>query len=188
MSRRRFAPACAAAFAAVAVAAGCGSDSSSSGDSVATTTETAQTQTTTAASERLTSAQWADYQSSRSALRKANSTASATLKKCSAIATQQKPAAVQACVGDTFTELTTAAGDSLSTLQGFEGTVSGSCATALDQLTSQVSLFQASAHQMQATIDSPTLAGYPAASQNLELALSAGQTEATSFEKECAPA
>jgi hypothetical protein len=188
MSRRRYGPACAAAFAAVAVAAGCGgSDSSSSGDSVAATTEATQT-STTAANERLTSTQWAAYQSSRSALRKANSAASATLKKCSAIATQQKTAAVQACVGDTFTELTTAAGNSLSTLQGFQGTVSGSCASALDQLTGQVGLFQASAHQMQVTIDSPTLAGYPAASQSLELALSAGQSEATSFEKECAPA
>jgi hypothetical protein len=135
----------------------------------------------------LTTAQWSEYQTSRAALRTANTAANATLKKCSPLASQQKTSAVKACVGDVFTELTTAAGDSLSTLQGFDGTVSGACATALAKLTNQVSLFQASAHQMQATIDSPSLEGYPAASQNLELALSAGKTEAATFDKECAP-
>jgi hypothetical protein len=41
---------------------------------------------------------------------------------------------------------------------------------------------------MQVTIDSPTLAGYPSASQNLALALSSGKSEAATFEKDCAPA
>jgi hypothetical protein len=41
---------------------------------------------------------------------------------------------------------------------------------------------------MQAAIDSPTLAGYPSASQNLEIALTSGKNEAATFEKECAPA
>ena len=41
---------------------------------------------------------------------------------------------------------------------------------------------------MQTTIDSSTLAGYPAASQDLELALTSGKSEAQTFEKECAPA
>ena len=174
------------ALVAVALAAGCGDSGSSGTSETAATTEAAQT-ITTAANERLTSAQWAEYESSRAALRKANTTATATLKKCSEIANQQKPAAVQACVGDTFTQLTTVAGDSLSTLKGFQSSVSGTCASALDNLINQVGVFQASASQMQATIDSSTLAGYPAASQNLELALTSGRTEATTFEQECAP-
>jgi hypothetical protein len=154
---------------------------------VATTTEPAQT-VTTSTNGRLTAAQWSAYTTSRAALRMANTAATATLKKCSSLAVQQKPAAVQACVGDVFTTLTTAAGNSLSTLQGFQGSVSGPCATALAKLTNQVSLFQASAHAMQVTIDSPTLAGYPSASQNLALALSSGKSEAATFEKDCAPA
>ena len=155
MARKTYALACAAALAAVVVAAGCGgSDSSGSGEGAATSTEAAQTGTPSA-DGRLTTAQWSEYQTSRAALRKANTAASTTLDKCSSLALQQKTSAVQACVGDVFTELTTAAGQSLSTLQSFDGTVSGACATALASLTNQVSLFQASAPQMQVTIDSP---------------------------------
>ena len=188
MSTKSWGAAGVAAVATLALAAGCGGSSSSSSDTGSTaTTEAAQTGTT-AENARLTSAQWAAYQSSRAALRKANTTATATLTKCSSVASHQKPKAVQACVGDTFTQLTTAAGNSLATLRGFQGTVSDPCATALNNLINQVGTFQASASQMQTTIDSPTLAGYPAASQNLELALTGGKSEATTFEQQCAPA
>ncbi len=175
-----------AASVGVVFTAGCGGSSSSDvGGSTTSTTGTIQT--TATQNQRLTSAQWADYESSRAALRKANAAATATLKKCSPIAVHQNQGAVAACVGDTFTALTTAAGNSLTTLRGFESTVSGPCATALAQLINQVGTFQASASQMQTTIDSPTVAGYPAASQDLELALSSGRAEAQTFEKECAP-
>jgi len=166
----------------VVVCAGCGSSGSSS-----TGVTTAAATTATTANARLTSAQWAEYTSSRAALRKANAVATATLSKCSAGASVQQPKRTQACVGNTFTELTHAAGDSLATLKGFAGTVSGACATALAQLTNQVGTFQASAAQMQRTIDSPTLAGYPAASNTLELALNGGRTEAKKFDAQCAP-
>lgn len=175
-----------AASVVVVVTAGCGG-SSSSGSGESTASSTATTQTTAAQNQRLTSAQWSDYQSSRAALRKANAAATATLKKCSSIAVHQNRAAVQACVGSTFADLTTAAGSSLATLRGFENTVSGPCADALAQLINQVGVFQASASQMQTTLDSPTVAGYPAASQNLELALKGGKAQAQTFDKECAP-
>ena len=172
------------AFVVVAFTAGCGS--SGSGSTGATTA--AVTGTTAGANARLTSAQWAEYESSRAALRKANASASATLKKCSVNATSQNIQRTQACVGNTYSELTTAAGNSLSTLKSFEGTVSGACASALAKLANQVGTFQASAAQMQRTIDSATLAGYPAASNTLELALNGGKSEAKNFEQECAPA
>ena len=183
MSRILWVQVGAVALLAAALTAGCGG---SSGSSDGGTTETAQT-TTTATSERLTAAQWTEYETSRAALREANTAANATLKKCSNTSEFQNTTELQACVGDTFTELNTAAGNSLATLKGFENTVSGSCATALADLINQVGLFQASAAQMQTTIDSDTMAGYPAASQNLELALSSGQTEAKTFEQECSP-
>ena len=185
MSRILWAQVGVAALLAAAFAAGCGdSGSSGTGETAGATTGATQT---TAANSRLTSTQWAEYESSRATLRKANAAATATLKKCSATSGFQNTAELQACVGDTFTELNTAAGDSLSTLKGFENTVSGSCATALAQLINQVGIFQASAGQMQTTIDSATLAGYPAASEDLGLALSSGKTEARTFEQECSP-
>jgi hypothetical protein len=176
-----------AASAGVVFIAGCGSSSSSDVVGGSTTSTTGTTQTAATQNQRLTSAQWTEYEASRAALRQANVVATATLKKCSPIAVHQNQGAVAACVGNTFTELTTAAGNSLSTLRGFQNTVSGPCATALAQLINQVGTFQASASQMQATINSPTVAGYPAASQDLELALNSGKAEAQTFEKDCAP-
>ena len=74
-------------------------------------------------------------QESRTAFRKALANANATTTKClhgakSADDFQNIPK-TQACVGDVFTQLQQAAGDSLDVLQGFDGTVSGACATAL---------------------------------------------------------
>ena len=167
-----------AALSAAILVAGCsGSDSDGSGE----------TTTTTEANERLTTAQWDDYQASGAALKKANVTATATLKKCSATTEFQNSAELQACVGDDFSELATAASATYTTVKGFQGTVSGACADALAALLNNLGTFQASAAEMQTTIESSTLAGYPAASQNLEIALTSGQSEVENFEKDCAP-
>ena len=106
MSRILWVQVGAVALLAAGVVAGCGG---SSGSSDGGTTETAQT-TTTATSERLTAAQWTEYETSRAALREANTAANATLKKCSNTSEFQNTTELQACVGDTFTELNTAAG------------------------------------------------------------------------------
>ena len=158
------------------MAAGCG-DSGSSGETTATS----------GANERLTSAQWEEYQTSGAALKEANVAATATLKKCSATSGFQDSAALQACVGDTFTTLANATEDTYTTVEGFQDTVSGACATALAALLNNLGTFRASAAQMQTTIDSATLAGYPAASQDLQVSLTSGKTEAETFEKDCAP-
>jgi hypothetical protein len=164
-----------------ALAAGCGSSDSS------TETTTTATTATTGANERLTTAQWEEYQTSRAALRKANAAATATLKKCSAVSGFQDSADLQACVGDTFTTLATATAESYTTVEGFQSTVSGDCATATDALLNNLGTYRASAAQMQTTIDSATLAGYPAASQDLQVSLTSGKAEAQTFEKDCAP-
>lgn len=191
MSRRLSAVVSAAVLASVALAAGCGGSSSgsSSGSTAAATTEATSTAN---ANARLTKEQWASAQESRTAFRKALANANATTTKClhgakSADDFQNIPK-TQACVGDVFTELQKAAGDSLAVLQGFDGTVSGTCATALSALINSVGLYQASAAEMQRTIDSSTLAGYPAASQDLNAAFTSGQGDVATFEKECAPA
>jgi hypothetical protein len=168
----------------VALAAGCGSSDSST----ETTTTTASTTATTGANERLTTAQWEEYQTSRAALRKANAAATATLKKCPATTSFGDSAELQQCVGNTFTDLSDAADSSLKTLESFQGTVSGSCADALDNLTNYVGTFRNAASKMQTTIDTANLAAYPAASQDLQVSLDAGKNEATTFEKDCAPA
>ena len=158
------------ALLAAAFTAGCGgSGSSGAGETEGTTT--------TAAAERLTSAQWSEYETSRAALREANAKATATLKKCPATTS----------FGDTFTDLSTAADNSLSTLESFDGTVSGSCADALANLTNYVGTFRNSAAKMQTTVDTANLAAYPAASQDLQVSLTAGKSEAQTFEQECSP-
>ena len=162
-----------------AFAAGCGgSDSAGSGETTTATTEGA---------ERLTTAQWDEYQASSAALTKATASATKKLDACSDIAGFQDTSQLQACVGDTFSVLSTAAGGMTSTLKSFDGTVSGPCAQALVDLLNYAGTYQASAEGMERTIESETLAGYPAASQNLKLAASAGKDQATTFEKDCAP-
>jgi hypothetical protein len=191
MSTRLSPVVCAAALAVIALAAGCGG-SSSSDSSASTAAATTQAATTGAANERLTKEEWTSAEESRAAFRKALANANATSTKCLHGAKSaedfQNISATQACVGDVFTQLQKAAGDSLDVLQGFDGTVSGTCATALSALINSVGLYQASAAEMQRTIDSPTLAGYPAASQDLETAFATGQGDVATFEKECAPA
>jgi hypothetical protein len=171
--------------------AGCGGGSSSGSESTdASTTSTVAT--TGTANARLTQEQWTSAEASRTAFRQALAKAQATSTKClhgakSAEDFQNIPK-TQACVGDVFTQLQQAAGNALTLLNGFTGTVSGPCADALTQLINGVGVYQASAAEMQRTIDSPTLAGYPAASQDLETAFSSGQASFATFEKECKPA
>ena len=189
MSRMLCAVVGVAALAVVALASGCGSDSGAEGT---TSTMATEATITGGAGGGLTAEQWATYETSRTALRKANADAAAVTKKClhgakSAEDFQNIPK-TQACVDDVFTDLQQAAGDSLAVLRGFSGSVSGSCESALNDLISAVGLYQASAAAMQRTIDSPTLAGYPAASQDMNLALTSGQSEAQTFDQECKPA
>jgi hypothetical protein len=181
MSRTPWAWVGVAVVVGIAITAGCG-DSGSSG-----TGETVATTTGASGNERLTSAQWTEYETSRAALRKANAAAQATFKKCPATTTFGNSAEMQNCVGDTFTELATAADKSLETLKGFQGTVSGSCASALEDLTNYVGTFRNSATQMQNTIDSADQPSYAASSQDLETTLTAGKSEAQAFEQECSP-
>ena len=171
--------------------AGCGGDGSS-GAETTTESSTQTVSTTGTANPRLTEEQWTSAEASRTAFRQALAKAQATSTKClhgaeSAEDFQNIPK-TQECVGDVFTQLQQAAGDALAVLKGFTGTVSGSCADALSELINGVGVYQASAAQMQRTIDSPTLAGYPAASQDLETAFSSGQADFATFEKECKPA
>jgi len=178
-------------LACVVLVAGCGGDSSSGSESTAEST-TQPVSTTGTANARLTEEQWTSAEASRTAFRQALAKAQATSTKClhgakSAEDFQNIPQ-TQACVGNVFTQLQQAAGDALTLLNGFTGTVSGPCANALSELINGVGVYQASAAEMQRTIDSPTLAGYPAASQDLETAFSSGQADFATFEKECKPA
>jgi hypothetical protein len=180
MARVMGVPAGIAALLLAAFMSGCGgSDSNGSGETATTTT---------VANDRLTTAQWEEYQASRAALTKANAAATRKLGACSAAAGFQDSAQLQTCVGDTFSKLAALAGDMRSTLESFAGTVSNPCAKALDGLINFAGTFQASAAAMQSVIDSANLSGYASASQNLELALNAGKDEAKTFDQDCAPA
>ena len=165
-----------------AFAAGCGGSGSNGSGSGDTTTAP------TGAAERLTTAQWDSYETSRAALKQATATTTATFKKCSATAQQGDAAKWQACVGDVFGKLSTTAGESRTTLESFNGTVSAPCADALADLLNYVGTYQASADRMQGVVDTANLAAYPAASQDLTTSATAGKDQAKAFDKDCAPA
>src|SRR5689334_5824278 len=157
MSRRLCIVLAVGAATVAVLATGCGgsssSDSSGSTESATTAPATSGSET----NERLTEEQWASAEASRTAFRSALATAQATSKKCLHGAKSaedfQNISATQACVGDVYTQLQKAAGDSKAVLQGFSGTVSGACATALDDAIGSVGLYQASAAEMPRTID-----------------------------------
>ena len=164
---------------------GCGSSNSPA--PAETTTETTPV-STTAGSERLTTAQWQDYQTSRAALRKANARAATTFKACGNNVQFQTSGQMQKCTGNTYSTLATTAGDSYTLLTSFESTVAGACADSLAQLANYVGTFKASAANVQAKIDNQNVASYYSASSSLELARTSGRASVAPFERDCAPA
>lgn len=172
----------------VVLAAGCGgSDSGSTSTTTGTDTSAAATNT------RLTSEQWTQYTTVRTAFVKANTTAQARFNACANLAqsqaqstaTQQK---FQQCVGNAYGDLATATQQVGDTLVGFDGTVSGACADALSGFLGYVQPYQRTAAQIQQSVDDADLTAYQSAGQDLETAATAAKGEVQSFEKACRPA
>lgn len=168
-----------AAASLLLLATGCGSDSDEGSATDVTETET------TAGSERLTEEQWSEYEAVAAPLEEAGKEAQKTLDVCVTQADSQEQ--LQTCAGDSFTQLADATGAMATTLEGFEGTVSGACADALAGLLNYARPLQATAQEMQTVIDEGNLAAYPGISSNLEVAVTGGKEEKDAFEEDCRP-
>jgi hypothetical protein len=179
----------------VGLASACGGGGSSGESSGATTettsTETTATETTSTAAgknERLTEAQWKQYQAVAAPLTKANATATARLAKCPAPAPTQSIAPFEKCLGDSLTTLQAATQAAGKTLAGFTGTVTGACAASLDALLNYAQPYQASVAALQRAIDSRNLSGITSSVGNVQSAQKGGKTERAAFERDCRPA
>lgn len=161
------------------LATGCGSDSDEG--SATGTTDT----TETGGNERLTGEQWAEYEAVAAPLEDAAAEAKTKLDVCGKATEDADQLAT--CVGDSFTLLADATQEYANVLEGFQGTVTGECADALDPLYTYAVALQRSADEMQQVIDEGDLAAYLGVSSNLEVAATGGKEEKALFEESCKP-
>jgi hypothetical protein len=175
MTKRWWAGLALVAVAVAIVAAGCdGGD-----DTTATTT------TTTTASEgntRLTADQWSAYQTSKETFVGARDTATEKLQTCNDSSVDE----FNTCIGPSLDDVETAATDLGDTLAGFDGTVTGDCASALAVLEGYVKPYVNAVQTLQSAIDSGNAAEVSSAKTNLETLSTSGKDETESFEKACA--
>lgn len=178
MSRIAIVPAVAAALALAALAAGCGGSDS----------ETSSGETSTVAvNERLTADQWDAYQAAAGPFTEANTAMLKKIDACPRSGTGDTTV-FSACLGDTLTTVTDATRELTTVLAGFNGTVSGACATALDAYTNYTTPYLASITSMQQAIDSENASALTSSYSNAQTAASGGKEERATFEQECAPA
>lgn len=172
------------------LAAGCGGSSSSD----ATSTEDVTTEDTTegtgsgTADGRLTTEQWAAYDTARKSFVASYTKANARFDVCAQAATQQDSDKFSTCAGDAFANLAKAGDDIDASLKAAEDTVGGSCKDAWANLANLVVPFQSAADEMQNTIDTANFAGYAGAQQAFDSTAMAAQQAGPAFTKECAPA
>jgi hypothetical protein len=177
MSKSRLLMATGAALALLAIAAGCGSDDE------AGSTETTDT---AVASQPLTAEQWDAYTEARTSFTDASENARSKLATCGGATTSAEQ--LQRCVGDAFSDLATETAAFAAVLEGFQGTVEGACADALDAFLNYARPYQATAEEMQTVIDEGNLAAYPGVSSNFDVVSAGGREEAEAFEESCQPA
>jgi hypothetical protein len=178
MSRIGIVPAVAAALVLAALAAGCGGS-----DSETTPAETS----TVAVNERLTAEQWDSYQAASGPFTEANAAMLKKFDSCPRSGTGDTTVFAK-CLGETLTTVTDTTQELTSVLAGFNGTVTGACATALDAYTNYTTPYLASITSMQQAIDSENASAFTNAYSNAKTAASGGKEERTTFETECAPA
>ena len=92
------------------------------------------------------------------------------------------------CLGDSLTTVEAATRELTSTLAGFNGTVSGTCATSLAAYNNYTTPYLASITSMQSAIDTENAAAFTNAYASFETVAKGGKEERTAFEADCAPA
>jgi len=178
MSRIGIVRAVAAAFVLAVLVAGCGGS-----DSETTATDTSAS----VQNERLTSEQWTTYEAAAEPFKAANTEMLKKFDTCPRSGTGDTTVFAK-CLGDSLTTVEAATRELTSTLAGFNGTVSGTCATSLAAYTNYTTPYLASITSMQSAIDSENASAFTNAYSNAQTAAKGGKEERTAFETDCAPA
>jgi hypothetical protein len=166
------------ALALVVAVVGAGCDGSD--DSTATTaTTTAET-----GGSRLTDEQWSAYQSASETFVSARDTAEKKLETCNDASVPE----FDACIGSSLDDVESAATELGDTLDGFDGTVTGACASSLAVLQGYVKPYVNAVQTLQDAISSGNAAEVSSAKTTLEQLSTSGQEETQDFEQACAPA
>jgi hypothetical protein len=169
---------------AVLALSGCGGDD----DSAAETTVDAPT-ATGSENSRLSQESWDTYVEARDEARTVNAEATKTFRRCR---TTLPPTAdtqqVEACLGDSLTDLVSEGEQALETLEGFEDEVGGACAAALAELEGNLTLYIASVKSLEGIVEQGDPAGAQAAIDNAATALEQERQAFAPFEAACKPA
>lgn len=178
MSKIGIARVVAAASVLAVLAAGCGGS-----DSESTATDTSSS----AQNARLTDEQWSDYEAVAEPFTAANTEMLKKFAACPKSGTGDTTV-FATCLGDSLTTVEAATRDLTSTLAGFNGTVSGTCATSLAAYNNYTTPYLASITSMQSAIETENAAAFNNAYSNAETVAKGGKEERTAFQTDCAPA
>ncbi len=178
MSRIGIVRVVAAAFVLTALAAGCGGS-----DSESTATDTSSP----VQNESLTAEQWSDYEAVAEPFTAANAEMLKKYAACPKSGTGDTTVFAK-CLGDSLTTVEAATRELTSTLAGFNGTVSGTCATSLAAYNNYTTPYLASVTSMQSAIDTENAAAFTNAYASFETVAEGGKEERGAFEANCAPA
>ena len=167
----------------VLAVAGCGGDDDGAADT------TVDVPTATAAGEgRLSQESWDTYVEARDEARALNTEATATFRRCrNDLPVTAGTEEVEACLGDTLTDLVSEGEDALDTLEGFEDEAGGACAAALTDLEGNLTLYIASVKALEGTVEQGDPAGTQAALDNATTALEQERQAFAPFEAACKP-
>jgi hypothetical protein len=161
--------------------AACGGDDDDSSAGETTTVATAAT----GGAERLSEAQWAEYQTSATAFRDANQAAVAKVNGCEAVT---DVTGYKACVGDSLSKVVAATADLRDTLDGFEGEVAGACQSAYATFSGYLKNYQATANSLDKALSTGDATAFNAGKQNIKTVAAAGSPARDAFESACGPA
>ena len=163
--------------------AGCGGDDDDKGGASETTT----TATATGGAERLSAAQWGEYQTSATAFKDANQAAITRLNACQKTAGPNSGQFAK-CAGDVLPNVIEASGDLRATLDGFEGEVGGACEAARATFSGYLTNYEATAQSLDRTLSSGNQTGFTSGIQNIKTVAAAGAPARDAFESACGPA
>jgi hypothetical protein len=166
--------ACTAVVAALLAAAGCGG-----GDDEGSST----TETSGGDISRLTADQWAEYEAARDTFVTARDAATTKLEDCPSTSADE----LTSCIGSTLDDLESASTALGETLTGFEGTVTGDCASATSALESYTTPYANAVQVLQDAVAAGNVSEIPAAKDSLETLTQGGRDEVTAFDEACAP-
>jgi hypothetical protein len=161
-----------ALVAVLLAATGCGGGD----DGGSTTTETGAADVS-----RLTQEQWSAYMEAKTTFLSARAAAVAKLDACP----DTSAAVFETCVGSTLDDLESAATALGDTLTGFEGSVTGACASSTAALATYAAPYARAVQVLQDAIGNA--AQIPSAKSSLQTLTQGGSEETQAFEEACAP-